>query len=259
MINEKLFNYYISRLISSSNSNSTVKLADLKIGNLIFKFAIKLTNNIQRTDNCGCVRYYGEYTQRNLHDFLAKTQDDREKILAETYIQSNVYIGAWLQNDYGLIHEDEEGNDLIEGNDFLSWGKYTNPFTIPITEEFKDLKIQYEENIDKLTEYVSDVLDRFSNIIKDLRFDSYRNVLDIPREELNMDINGELFWKKALNPEQDNDCCICGDQTKYKTRCGHLMCVDCHEKHLLNLTKYDNMTCPMCRESYAVIVYDNNN
>jgi len=256
MINEKLFNTYVKRLVS----NYTCRLADLKIGNLLFRFEISLQNCINyqcKKLHCG---HYGNYTEKNFDELLHKNREDREHLFENTYIDCKLNFIAYLLDFEGIIYEDEEGNDVLDGNDFLCWVSDVNNFKIKIPKEYKHIKDIYEDNMDKLREYIFHDLDAFSEQISELRFDSYANVLEIPADgEEAMHIQEELFWKKALNPEHDNDCCICGDQTKYKTRCGHLMCVDCHVKHLQNISGNVDTTCPMCRERYEVIIYDDNN
>jgi hypothetical protein len=38
-----------------------------------------------------------------------------------------------------------------------------------------------------------------------------------------------------------NECCVCYENTIFKTKCGHSLCYDC-------FFKLENKNCPMCRE-----------
>jgi len=53
-------------------------------------------------------------------------------------------------------------------------------------------------------------------------------------------------FEKKMDPKyfKNFECCVCYDNTKHKTPCGHYLCIICYEtmfeKHTFN--------CPMCRE-----------
>jgi hypothetical protein len=48
---------------------------------------------------------------------------------------------------------------------------------------------------------------------------------------------------RAENPLEE--CCVCYDETRKKTKCGHFLCYDCMSGILR--TNLGNMKCPMCR------------
>ena len=94
----------------------------------------------------------------------------------------------------------------------------------------------------------------FKIILPKLRFCSYTHMLVEPTDNPNIEKELTIYWKKAKEEEYNCECCVCNEDTRYKTDCGHNLCLICHMK-LESIAQKDDeeVKCPMCRNEYDIL------
>jgi hypothetical protein len=97
------------------------------------------------------------------------------------------------------------------------------------------------------------IIREFKILLPKLRFCSYTHMLVEPKDKPDVEKEHIILWKKAKDEEYNCECCVCNEDTRYKTDCGHNLCLICHMK-LEKMADEDNeIKCPMCRNEYDIL------
>jgi hypothetical protein len=111
-------------------------------------------------------------------------------------------------------------------------------------EEATNILFSLIRSDDKSIDSISTkIIELYSNLHFDKYISKYVNAL-----EKNEDYySSRLFeFEKKMDPKyfKNFECCVCYDNTKHKTSCGHHLCIICYE------TMFEKKTfnCPLCRD-----------
>jgi len=129
---------------------------------------------------------------------------------------------------------------------------------------YKELPSDYEGKISFRefigNKYKSDIcyqmvnqLVKFKQLLPKLRFDSYSHMLVEPTDQPDVEKEHIMLWKKAKDEEYNCECCVCNEDTRYKTDCGHNLCLICHMKLEKVADENNEVKCPMCRNEYDIL------
>jgi hypothetical protein len=159
---------------------------------------------------------------------------------------------------YGIpLYDSEYENRVYENNkDFT--------IDIPFKQVVKLSKLDIFNKIPKIRGFINEILDDLAVELPSLEFSNYHFKLHSPANEdddkLSYRKEHELFWKKIQNPEYECACCICTIESRFKTECGHTLCLGCHFKLKIENEDDDDepatRKCPMCRNEYSEINWD---
>ncbi len=159
---------------------------------------------------------------------------------------------------YGIpLYDSEYENIVYEHNKYFT-------IDIPFKQVVKLSKSDIFNKIPKIKDFINETLDDFAVELPSLEFNNYHFKLHSSSNEdddiLNYTKEHELFWKKIQNPEYECACCICTIESRFKTECGHTLCLGCHYK--LKVENEDDgdepalRKCPMCRNEYSDMNWD---
>jgi hypothetical protein len=84
---------------------------------------------------------------------------------------------------------------------------------------------------------VDEFLESFKKIVNSLRFDRIKGIID----EQDTNFFQELITNPNISFASIENCSVCMEQTKTKTRCNHHLCLVCW-------SKLKEKLCPLCRD-----------
>jgi hypothetical protein len=129
-------------------------------------------------------------------------------------------------------------------------------------DKYKERRLDYEGSFREFigNKYKNDIyhnmakqINKFKYLLPKLRFDSYSHILLEPTNQPDVEKQHIMLWKQAKDEEYNCECCVCSEGTRYKTDCGHNLCLICHMK-LEKMGDEDNeVKCPMCRNEYDIL------
>jgi len=131
---------------------------------------------------------------------------------------------------------------------------------LPVPDsESMEIRPSFQQFLGK--KYKRDIYYRMEKQIRDfkillpkLRFDSYSHMLVEPTEKPSIEKEHIIQWKKAKDEEYNCECCVCNEDTRYKTDCGHNLCLICHMKlEFIAQRDDEEVKCPMCRNEYDIL------
>jgi hypothetical protein len=112
-------------------------------------------------------------------------------------------------------------------------------------------------------------INEFADNLPNLYFCSFTNKLKNKNNPDDMSIEHITSWFKALNPDYHSECCVCQEESRYRTSCNHCLCLGCHIKleqiaeknddESVDSEEWFNLKCPMCRQEYQNLEFKDNN
>ena len=147
--------------------------------------------------------------------------------------------------------------------------KIFNEKTFVINIQVNPSKIYYkaEKNLYVRNHHSTAVYDEVDNTYN---YNGFKKIIegffeDLPKLKLNIEgtftINGEtrcfnspykyidLFINEKIDGVEFiefDECCVCGENTTTKTKCGHILCLKCEDK--INEMSKKKPKCPICRQ-----------
>lgn len=94
---------------------------------------------------------------------------------------------------------------------------------------------------------------RILEILNTYKFSKLSGLFKSPTQ-LEKEINELTIFKQMFTSNVTlayDECCVCLEATRQKTRCGHTLCISCHssiKKIEVADSEYKMKCCPMCRE-----------
>lgn len=154
-------------------------------------------------------------------------------------IPSIQYIdGLALNSSISFCKQDDRSyirfhmNDKYFQRDLLTQVNDDNRSITSVEFDFK-----FNLDLNKIVkEVLIDDLSRLINTINNFFYDKYSNILTTSKKRKIVLCSG-----KFLNPKLTADCCVCLELTTNKTRCNHLICLQC-------IYALNSNACPMCRK-----------
>jgi hypothetical protein len=140
-------------------------------------------------------------------------------------------------------------------------GSYYYILTVQVDDIFEDsdscMHVKIFREV-RQCQCVDETLRHFVGILDNLEFDIKTGKMVHKSSVISsFDMNQVIF--DLWNIDVDLNCCVCGERTDTKTKCGHRLCIPCWASN--NTTFYldsnddddDNPKCPMCRRNvYSV-------
>lgn len=130
--------------------------------------------------------------------------------------------------------------------------KYNMGYIFVISKSCKDiynLKFRLLENVTKNT--INKECCYCNNHYGDLMFKCCNNTFNLSCGLMNGFVCDCVLNRNILKHTNNiTECCVCLEDTKYKTKCNHPLCEDCLSK-IRKSNKFSN--CPMCRERLNIL------
>jgi len=185
--------------------------------------------------------HFGHSSLKNFKSWIDRTE--AEVCCAMEYLNNMRGIDAFsyylkLQKTYQVVFHFTNYNELtiemIQGRlDFhhfvsvLSYrlGHITNVYTTALTGNYTD---------DEINEMICE--------IRALDYSKWEFLVETTKPFIDR-LVGLGLKGRADNPLRE--CCVCYDETRKKTKCGHSLCYECWNG--IMRTNLGNMKCPMCR------------
>ena len=140
---------------------------------------------------------------------------------------------------------------------------------IPFKQVVKSSHPDIFDKLPRLKDFINESLDNLAVELPTLEFDSYHfqlysnNEDDDIKKKLDYQKEHELFWIKLKEPDYESQCCICGEDSRFRTECNHKLCLGCHFKIKVEdrdcVDDPDIRKCPMCRNEYSDINWTEEN
>ena len=106
------------------------------------------------------------------------------------------------------------------------------------------MKLFYEISIENPVIDNDEFINAFKRIVNSLRYDNKTGKIEDGEED------GEQFFRELitnsnLSFREEEQCCVCSEETKTRTSCSHPLCLICWSK----IKPVDDVKCcPICRE-----------
>jgi hypothetical protein len=125
----------------------------------------------------------------------------------------------------------------------IVWRRFLPELTLEIWVHGINTKNEY--NVFSSITYESEVEmgESFLDLMKSLTSLKYSKTLGLNNGKTLDPIHFKFLENENIRLEIES-CCVCSDDTKHKTVCGHYYCFSCHQQNNLN-SKHD--LCPLCR------------
>ena len=202
--------------------------------------------------------YYYNISQTELDMFVEKIapyfKEEDEPLLKIVY---DIYMENSYNNDKFYYIEEITKIDNVNVSVAFRYGKYTeDKHYIQISIEFTDTVDECGNNIRLMlaTYNIGEILTMkhvkiMMYLLNHVKYDKLNGKFIPSYIASHVSIN-KLF--KAENIETDiNECCVCYEETKTLTECGHPLCYECHSKikEINNGEGDEYKQCPICRKN----------
>jgi hypothetical protein len=253
-----LFDTYYTRL----QEGNYISLPVMKFNGV--KIRIQIYGVMMLKDNQS--KYSKRYNSIPLDTYVSKpATDDRYKDLNSCVYQLKIrgeLTNTEVQKCGMPLYDCEDYDPVYENIKELD-------IDIPFKQVIKLSKSDIFNRISKIKSFILETLDDLAVELPTLEFDNYHfklystNEDDDIQKKLSYQKEHEMFWKKIKEPEYECACCICSVESRFQTECGHTLCLGCHFKLKIEREETDDeeekRKCPMCRNEYTSINWDNDN
>jgi len=106
------------------------------------------------------------------------------------------------------------------------------------------MKLFYEISIVNPVINNDEFIDSFKKIVNSLRYDNKTGKIE-DGEESDNHFFRELITNNNITFREEEQCCVCSEETKTRTSCSHILCLICWSK----IKPVEGIKpCPVCRE-----------
>jgi hypothetical protein len=254
-----LFDTYYTRL----QEDNYISLPVMKFNGV--KIRIKIYGVMMLKDNQS--KYSKRYNSIPLDTYISKPSHDERYVGLNSCVYQLKIRGEMVENEIhkcGIPLYDYDDYDYV----------YENIKELDIDIPFKQVtrlsKLDIFNRIPKIKSFIFETLDDLAVELPTLEFDNFHfklystNPDDDIQKKLSYEKEHFMFWKKIKEPDYECSCCICSVDSKFKTECGHTLCLECHFKLKIDGEDTDEdevekRKCPMCRNEYIIINWEYDN